>query len=349
MLTWIALSICRKSARRSACRTERCRTAARTSSGCHRSGTSFCGECTWSDGYSWNQTGMRRQSLRLRHVTDFGSSVVSPSNIKCCSTKCHPQHCAGTSAMRASEAGCAGSLRTPYLRQPPRGMLPLGLGRRLWPPALHDLAHLARRAVNRSIMRHGIQRVIVVALLGALIGLSSHPVRAQTAPLASGERLTLPSLRPLAKSDLAGDAVVTSKLYSFVIRDRVGSVTCRGRIESRILRSDETNRLQLHYRIRDTSGTGSIKQISVAGLANLPVQVGWMNDPAGTAAPTRAVRSRDPGNVIEFSFAGVSLPCRSHKGSHFVVVATSAGNFKGASYVRILMTNGYGASIRTQP
>lgn len=198
-------------------------------------------------------------------------------------------------------------------------------------------------------MSQCLRSAIVVSLLGVSFCLPPHSARAETAPLAPGGSLTLPALGPVAQSDLAGDSVERSKLTSFTIRSHNGAIACQGRIENRVLHSPETGQLRLLYRIRDTRGAGLIRLMSVSGFAGVQVQVGWMSDAGSTVGPTRAVRSREPGNVIEFPFVGSPFPCRSHRGSNFVLIATPAtSRDTGAGGVRLRTSDGYSAVVRTQ-
>jgi len=156
--------------------------------------------------------------------------------------------------------------------------------------------------------------------------------------LSPGSSTPVPALTVTGDPNLDG-AVQYDQLVPFTLQDSNG-LQCTGNLQERVVLSNNTGDLNFYYRVRDTSGPGSVAKISVSSFAGLSVGVGYRTDDAGTVPPTTADFTAAPGTSITFNFSSHPISCASQEESQFILISTTVTNFESGGQADIYSTDG---------
>lgn len=168
--------------------------------------------------------------------------------------------------------------------------------------------------------------------------------------LASPTGLTAASSIPVPALTAAGDpnlggVVQYDQLVPFTLQDANGNLECTGNLQERVVTSSNTGDLDFYYRVRDTSGPGSVASISTSSFAGMPVGVGYRTDGLGTVAPTTADRSAAPGGLITFDFSSHPISCAAQEESQFILISTAVTSYESGGQADIISTDGVDFSM----
>ena len=172
----------------------------------------------------------------------------------------------------------------------------------------------------------------------AAVAISLVPV---SAILLSGATIPLPSSTAATEPDLAG-LVLHDSLIPFVIRDTLGRVQCRGRLQDRVVRSNQTGRLHFYYRIRGDHRRqrGHIRSAITLTFGLDTLSVGYRLDGLGVVNPTSATRTAD---TVQFDFKS-ALSCSAE--SRFFFIKTNAQKF-GPGQTALVLAGGGSVTLNT--
>lgn len=173
-----------------------------------------------------------------------------------------------------------------------------------------------------------VQSIATSVLVGAILVLPP-PAFAVTATLRPNADIALRETN-LGEEGSLGGSVIEDALVAFTVRD-AGGRSCRGRLQVRVVRSTATGELDFYYRIRDTSGSGTLAGITARDFSHRSLRVGYRSDSVGSVAPTRAYRYPAPGPAVVIG--GLRLRCSRHEESHFIVIRTDATSFESGGTV----------------
>ena len=161
--------------------------------------------------------------------------------------------------------------------------------------------------------------------------------------LLPGTSIPVPALTDAGYPNLGG-VVQYDQLVPFTLQDSNG-VQCTGNLQERVVLSNNTGDLDFYYRVRDTSGSGSVARISTSSFAGLSLGVGYRTDGLGTVSPTTADRSAAPGALITFDFTSHPVSCAAHEESQFILISTTVTNFVSGGQADIFSTTGIDFSM----
>lgn len=132
------------------------------------------------------------------------------------------------------------------------------------------------------------------------------------APGASG--VVIRGTTAAREPDLAG-VVVLDNLLDFEIKDLLGTVIFRGKLQNRVVRSDPTGYLHFYYRIRDTAPglRGGVVALVTGGFAGLNVWVDYRTDGLGGMPDRGLVAGRSSDGAL-VRFAGPDPSTRGLRG-----------------------------------
>ncbi|HVH68383.1 MAG TPA: hypothetical protein VM716_10980 [Gemmatimonadales bacterium] len=169
-----------------------------------------------------------------------------------------------------------------------------------------------------------------------LIGLV--PVSAVLVP---GATISVPSSTAATEPDLTG-VVLHDSLIPFVILDSLRRVVCRGRLQDRVVRSNQTGLLHFYYRIRGDRRRqrGRIRSGVTLSFGLATLSVGYRLDGLGVVNPTSATRTAD---TVQFDFKS-PLSCGAE--SRFFFIKTNAKNF-GPGQTALVLSGGQSVTLNT--
>jgi hypothetical protein len=178
---------------------------------------------------------------------------------------------------------------------------------------------------------------LINSVVGAMV-ISLVPV---SAVLVSGATIPLPSSTAATEPDLAG-VVLHDSLIPFVIRDSLRRVLCRGRLQDRVVRSNQTGLLHFYYRIRGDRRRqrGRIRSAITLTFGLDTLSVGYRLDGLGAVNPTSATRLAD---TVQFDFKD-PLSCSAE--SRFFFIKTNFKNF-GAGQTALVLSSGQSVTLNT--
>jgi hypothetical protein len=162
--------------------------------------------------------------------------------------------------------------------------------------------------------------------------------------LAVQTTLPVPALTDAGFPNLGG-SVISDVLVPFTLKGPTGTALCTGNLQERVVRSTNTSDLDFYYRLRDTSGTGSVAKIDTSSFSGLLVSVGFRTDGLGTVSPRTAVRSAAPGALITFEFGGQGVSCATHQESQFLLISTGATSFVSGGKADVYSSTGVEATL----
>jgi hypothetical protein len=162
--------------------------------------------------------------------------------------------------------------------------------------------------------------------------------------LTVGNSIPVPPLTATGDPNLVG-VVQYDQLVPFTLQDANGNLECTGNLEERVVTSNNTGDLDFYYRVRDTSGTGSVASLSTSSFAGKPVAVGYRTDDLGTVSPTSAARSSTPDGVISFDFSSHPISCAAQEESQFMLIGTSVNNYEPGGQADVISSDGADASV----
>lgn len=162
-----------------------------------------------------------------------------------------------------------------------------------------------------------------------------------TCSIASAQAVLLPPLTapvpvPAMSTDAVpapAGAVLHDELAPFTLTNRAGDVLCQGNLQNRVVQSDD-GQLEFQYRVRDTTGPGTIGTITASGFSNQSVHVAYRADGSGAAPPSRASRSLGLGETVTFAFQP-AISCAAGGETQFMIVATPATAFHPGGTTRM--------------
>jgi hypothetical protein len=179
---------------------------------------------------------------------------------------------------------------------------------------------------------------LINGVVGAVV-ISLVPV---SAILVSGATIPLPSSTAASEPDLAG-VVLHDALIPFVVKDTLGRVLCRGRLQDRVVRSTQTGLLHFYYRIRGDRRRqrGRIRSTITLSFGLDTLSVGYRLDGLGAVNPTSATRTAD---TVQFDFKDPLLSCSAE--SRFFFIKTSAKTF-GPGQTALVLSSGQSVTLNT--
>ena len=179
---------------------------------------------------------------------------------------------------------------------------------------------------------------LIWSVAGA-VALGLLPVSAVLVP---GATIPLPSSTAATEPDLAG-VVLHDALIPFVIQDSLRRVVCRGRLQDRVVRSNQTGLLHFYYRIRGDRRRqrGRIRATMTLSFGLDTLSVGYRLDGLGAVSPTSATRSAD---TVQFDFKDPLLSCSAE--SRFFFIKTDAKNF-GPGQTALVLSSGQSVTLNT--
>ncbi len=179
-------------------------------------------------------------------------------------------------------------------------------------------------------------------LINNVLGVAVFALVPVSAMLASGATIALPSSTAATEPDLAG-VVLHDSLIPFVIRDSLKRVVCRGRLQDRVVRSNQTGLLHFYYRIRGEHRRqrGRISSAITLSFGLDTLSVAYRLDGLGTVNPTSASRRAD---TLQFDFKRRLLSCSAE--SRFFFIKTNAKNF-GFGQTALVLSSGQSVTLNT--
>jgi hypothetical protein len=166
---------------------------------------------------------------------------------------------------------------------------------------------------------------------------------ASPSALTSGSSsVAVPALTSAGDPNLNG-VVQYDQLVPFTLQDSNG-VQCTGNLEERAVLTNNTGDLDFYYRIRDTSGTGYVSNLSTSSFAGLSVGVGYRTDDVGTVTPTTADRDA-AGDLITFDFSSHPISCAAQEESQFILISTTVTNSVSTGQADIFSSTGIDFSM----
>ena len=148
----------------------------------------------------------------------------------------------------------------------------------------------------------------------------------------------VPALTDAGDPNLGG-VVQYDQLVPFTLQDANG-LQCTGNLQERVVLSNNTGDLDFYYRVRDTSGTGYVSNLSTSSFAGIPVSVGYRTDGLGTVSPTTADRDAAPGDLITFDFSSHPISCAAGEESQFILISTSVTGYVTGGQANIFSSTG---------
>ena len=155
--------------------------------------------------------------------------------------------------------------------------------------------------------------------------------------------IPVPALTDAGDPNLGG-VVQYDQLVPFTLQDSNG-VQCTGNLQERVVLSNNTGDLDFYYRVRDTSGTGYVSNLSTRSFAGLSVGVGYRTDGLGTVAPTTADRDAAPGDLMTFDFSSHPISCAAGEESQFILISTTVTSFVSSGQADIFSSTGIDFSM----
>ena len=156
--------------------------------------------------------------------------------------------------------------------------------------------------------------------------------------LPPGSSIPVPALTDAGDPNLGG-VVQYDQLVPFTLQDSNG-LQCTGNLQERVVLESNTGNLDFYYRVRDTSGTGSVASLTTSSFAGLSVGLGYRTDGLGTVAPTTAARDAAPGDTITFNFTSQPISCAASQESQFILISTAVTSFVSGGQANIFATDG---------
>lgn len=161
--------------------------------------------------------------------------------------------------------------------------------------------------------------------------------------LIPGSSIAVPALTAAGYPNLGG-VVQYDQLVPFTLQDSNG-LQCTGNLEERVVLSNNTGDLDFYYRVRDTTGPGSIAKISTSSFAGLSLGVGYRTDDLGTVSPTTADRNVAPGGLITFDFSSHPISCAAQEESQFILISTTVTSSESGGQADIFSIDGIDFSM----
>lgn len=161
---------------------------------------------------------------------------------------------------------------------------------------------------------------------------------AVSAVLVPGQFLASTPATTAATEPALKGTVVYDTLLPFTINAYGGALVCTGQLQNRVVKETTTQQLDFYYRVRGTSGPGTIGAITVSSFKGATLRVAYRTDGLGTVAPAWAVRSPTPGAQIQFFLMSQNTPplsCAQHEESRFIMIKTTATGFHNGGYTSL--------------
>jgi hypothetical protein len=178
-----------------------------------------------------------------------------------------------------------------------------------------------------------------------IIAVLSNMQLARAVAVAAGETVLLGGTSVAQNPDLAG-VVVRDELIPFQIRDRSRRVLIEGRLQDRVVRSNNTEKLIFAPRLRDLrlpDGTAWIMGLRAEGYSEVSTDVDFSLTSLGDVGPNSVTRSRGSGDQLYFRYdPNLIVPPDEGK---FLLTVTNASEFDTSGAITIAAQNDFGAEV----
>jgi len=149
-----------------------------------------------------------------------------------------------------------------------------------------------------------------------------------------------------AQNNDLGGGVQRDSLIPFQIKDNLGNIILEGKVQDRVVRSRNTNKLIFAPRLRDLSspnGTSWVSAVRLEGFGGYTTDIDFRTDGSGDIGSNEVSRSTGSGDKLDFKYDPNLI--EPPKEAKFLSVITNAQEFCTNGTITIYAQNDFGASV----